>query len=108
MYITARQRMLFSARFARKRRFCLSSTSPKVFRLNIDMVVKAPSIPTAKNSLDDSGSAIDFSALYVMKLRVKEPRMLTPRVPRGNLEDPWRAADSRNLDTAPMKPPSPT
>ena len=63
MYMPARQRMLFRARFARKRRFCFSSTSLKVSRLNVDMVVKAPSIPTARNSLDDSGNAIDFSAL---------------------------------------------
>ncbi len=108
MYIPARQRMLFRARFARKRRPCFSSTSLNVLRLNVDMVVKAPSIPTARNSLDDSGRAIDFSALYVMKLSVKEPKILTPRVPCGNRDGPCMAVDSMNLNTAPMKPPSPT
>ena len=108
MYIPARQRMLFRARFARKRRPCFSSTSLNVLRLNVDMVVKAPSTPTARNSLDDSGRALDLSAPKVMRLNVKEPRMLTPRVPMGNLADPWMAVDSMNLNTAPMKPPSPT
>ena len=108
MYIPARQRTLFRARFARKRRPCFSSTSLNVSRLNVDMVVKAPSTPTVRNSLDDSGRALDLSALKVMILNVKEPRMLTPRVPMGNLADPWMAVDSINLNTAPMKPPSPT
>ena len=62
MYMPVRQKMLFRARFARKRTLCLSSTSLKVSRLNVDMVVKAPSMPTAKNILDDSGRALDFSA----------------------------------------------
>ena len=103
MYMPARQRMFFRTRFARKRSPCFSST-----RLNVDMVVKAPSTPTARNSLDDSGRALDLSAPKVMRLNVKEPRMLTLRVPMGNLADPWMAVDNMNLNTAPMKPPSPT
>jgi len=97
-----------AARFARKRSPCFSSTSLNVSRLNVDMVVKAPSIPTARNSLDDSDRALDLSAPKVMRLNVKEPRMLTPRVPMGNLADPWMAVDRMNLNTAPMKPSSPT
>lgn len=100
--------MLFRARFARNSRFCFYSTSLNVSKLNVDIVVKAPSIPTARNSLDDSGRTIDFSALYVTKLSVNDPRMLTPNVPRGNRDEPWIAVDSMNLKTALMKPPSPT
>ena len=54
MYMHARQRILFRARFTRKRRLCFSSTSLNVSRLNVDMVVKAPSTPTVRNSLEDS------------------------------------------------------
>lgn len=61
MYMPTRQRMLFKARFAKKMRFCFSSKTLNVYRLNVDMVVKAPSMPTARNSRVDSHRTIDFS-----------------------------------------------
>ena len=103
-----RHRTLFKAKLVMKRMFCLSSRSLKDSRLKVDIVVNAPSTPTARNRRLVLDKARDFSPAYVTKLRMKAPRILTPRVPSGNLAEPCRELDSRKLKTAPMKPPIPT
>ena len=74
----------------------------------MDMVVKAPSNPTDRNSLLESGKTNVFSLLYVMKLSVNAPSILTPSVPSGKRDEPCIVLERRNLNIAPMKPPIPT
>jgi len=103
-----RHKALLRAKFPMNRKYSFCSSNLKVSRLNVDIVVKAPNIPTARNNLEDSGRERDCSELYVMKLRTKDPITLTPKVPRGSLADPWNILDSIKRNTAPMNPPSPT